>query len=170
MKKIFLSGLFFVLITSSFAQADSTYQPTYLRFPTPPPVRLLLTDSVTYFTKENLNKKSAIMFMLFNPDCDHCKKETEEILDNISKFKNIQIVMATFMPFDMMKDFYQKFNLANYNNIVVGKDVNNVLIPFYKIANLPFLAFYNKKHELISVFEGSLPIPKILAEFEKGQP
>ena len=167
MRKVFLSAIFFFSAFFAFTQADSTHQPTYLRFPTPPPIRLLLTDSVTYFTKENLNKKTATMIMLFNPDCDHCKKETEEILDNISKFKNIQIIMATFMPFDMMKEFYQKFNLSNYNNIVVGKDVNHILVPFYKVSSLPFLAFYNKKHELISVFEGSMPIPKILAEFDK---
>ena len=107
------------------------------------------------------------MFMLFNPDCDHCKKETEEILENIRKFKNIQIIMATFMPFKMMKEFYEKFNLYQYDNIVVGQDVNFFLPSFYKVANLPFHAFYNKKHELISVFEGSMNVPKILAEFDK---
>ena len=35
------------------------------------------------------------------------------------------------------------------------------------IRNLPFLAFYNRKKELISVFEGSLPMEKALLEFEK---
>ena len=109
------------------------------------------------------------MFMLFNPDCDHCKHETERIVDSIDQFKNIQIIMATFMPFDMMKAFYEKFNLANYNNIVVGQDINHILIPFYKVSSIPFLAFYDKKHQLISVFEGSLPVSKILAEFDKGQ-
>ena len=107
------------------------------------------------------------MYMLFNPDCEHCNKETEEILENISKFKNIQIIMATFMPFNMMKGFYEKFNLSQYSNIVVGNDVNYFLPTFYKIGNLPYLAFYNKKHELISVFEGALGVPKILAEFDK---
>ena len=107
------------------------------------------------------------MYLLFNPDCDHCKKETEDILGNITKFKDIQIIMATFMPFNMMKEFYKTFNLSKYNNIVVGQDVNYFLPPFYKASYLPFLAFYNKKHELISVFQGSLAVPKILAEFDK---
>src|SRR5258705_7665229 len=165
MKKtiLFTSLILTVLIAS--AQTDSL-QPAYLRFPTPPPVRLLLTDSITYFTKQNLNNKKAVMYMLFNPDCEHCQKETEEILDNISKFKNIQIIMATFMPFNMMKEFYEKYNLSLYNNIVVGNDVNYFLPTFYKFTSLPYLAFYNKKHELISVFEGSLGVPKILAELE----
>jgi thioredoxin-related protein len=166
MKKILL--IFSVLLTAaaSIAQTDSTSLPTYKRFPTPPPVRLLLTDSASYFTKANL-KNTAVMIMLFNPDCEHCQKETEDILENIGRFKNIQIVMATFMPFMMMKEFYEKYNLSKYSNIVVGKDVNNILIPFYGVTTLPFLAFYNKKHELISVFEGSLGVTKILAEFDK---
>lgn len=166
MNKIILSAFLIQIVSVAFPQADSTQAP-YLRFPTPPPFRLLLTDSITYFTKENLNKRTATMFMLFNPDCEHCKKETEEILENITRFKNIQIIMATFMPFDMMKEFYETFSLSKYSNIVVGKDINHILVSFYKVSSLPFHAFYNKKHELISVFEGSLTVPKILAELDK---
>jgi hypothetical protein len=35
------------------------------------------------------------------------------------------------------------------------------------IHNLPFHAFYNKKKELISAFEGSMSVEKILVELEK---
>jgi thiol-disulfide isomerase/thioredoxin len=167
MKKFLFTSLFILLIASAFAQADSISLPPYQRFPTPPPVRLLLTDSVNYFTKEDLNKKTAVLYMLFNPDCDHCKKETEDILQNIDKFKNIQIIMATFMSFHMMKDFYDRFDLSKYENIVVGQDENYFLPPFYMARNLPFLALYNKKHELLTVFEGSHGVPEILAAFDK---
>ncbi len=64
-----------------------------------------MPDSTSYFTKEDLPKKSAVMLMLFNPQCDHCQHETEEIIKNIDRFKNIQIVMTTSMPFDAMKEF-----------------------------------------------------------------
>jgi hypothetical protein len=67
MKKTILFTNLILAVLFASAQTDSL-QPAYLRFPTPPPVRLLLTDSVTYFTKQNLNNKKAVMYMLFNPD------------------------------------------------------------------------------------------------------
>ncbi len=149
-----------------FAQGDSTRAP-YLRFPNFPPVKLLMPDSASYFTKNDLSKKSAVMLMLFNPQCDHCQHETEEIIKNIDQFKNIQIIMATSMPFISMKEFMEKNKLSDYKNITVVQDTHYFLPSYYMIRNLPFLAFYNKKKELISVFEGSMPITKAIEELKK---
>lgn len=71
------------------------------------------------------------------------------------------------MPFDSMMAFRETYKLASYENIVVAKDVHFFLPPFFNIRNLPFMAFYNKRKELISVFEGSLSVDKMLAELEK---
>jgi len=166
MKRITLIVSLLAFMQISFAQVDSTKAP-YLRFPGFPPARLLMTDSSTYFTKDKLDKKSAVMLMMFNPQCEHCQHETEELIKNIDKFKGIQIVMTTFMPFDSMMAFRERYKLADYKNIVVTQDTHYFLPVYYRITNLPFLAFYNKKKELISVFEGSMPIEKVLKEFEK---
>ena len=166
MKRIFLLGLLLACMQVSFSQNDTTKAP-YLRFPGFPPVKLLMSDSSSYFTKASLNKKSAVMLMMFNPQCEHCQHETEALVKNIDKFKNIQIVMTTFMPFDSMMAFREKYKLAAYKNIFVTQDTHYFLPVYYQITNLPFLAFYNKKKELISVFEGSMPIEKVLKEFEK---
>ena len=71
------------------------------------------------------------------------------------------------MPFDSMLAFREKYKLAEYKNIVVAQDVHFFLITYFMIHNLPFLAFYDKKKELISVFEGGLQMDKILKVFEK---
>lgn len=107
------------------------------------------------------------MLMLFSPDCDYCQHETEEIIRHIDDFKKVQIIMATTLPFEKMADYYKKYDLSRFPNIVVGKDVGYMLPSFYNIRNLPFLAFYNSKKELISVFEGALPIEKALEELKK---
>ena len=157
---VLLSGLF------SLAQNDSIPQAPYKRFPTVPPFKLLLTDSSTYFTKEDLAKKKAVLIMLFSPDCEHCKHETEDIIKHIDAFKKVQIVMSTTRPFDKMVDYYNKYDLKRFDNIIVGKDLNYLLPVFYEIHNLPFLSLYNKKKELISVFEGALSIEKVLEKFD----
>lgn len=165
MKKHILLFLLTVIAGAAFAQADSI-QPPYKKFPTYPPVKLLLPDSVSYYTKTDLPKKTPVMLMLFNPQCEHCQHETEEIIKNIEKFKDIQIVMSTSMVFDSMMAFRAKYKLAQFDNITVAQDTHYFLPSFYMIRNLPFLAFYNKKKELISVFEGALPVERVLSVFK----
>jgi thiol-disulfide isomerase/thioredoxin len=156
-----------VLGLGVIAQKDSVPQPAYLRFPTVPPLKILRVDSVTYFTKDNLKKNKPSMIMIFNPGCEHCKHEMEEIIKNIDDFKDIQIIMSTPQSFAEMKDFYKEYKLNNYPNIVVGRDEHFVLPSFYFIHSLPFLAFYDKNQKLISVHEGSMTVPKILEEIKK---
>jgi thioredoxin-related protein len=161
---LMLMSLFFV--TAVDAQNDSLLAP-YKRFPSFPPVKLLLPDSASYFTKNDLPKKTPVMLMMFSPQCEHCQHETKELINNIDKFKNIMVVMTTSMPFDSMLAFREKHHLDQYKNIIVAQDADYFLFSFYLAHQLPFLAFYNKKKELISVFEGGLPMDKVLKEFDK---
>lgn len=166
MKKIFIILISLSVSTAVIAQSD-TIQPPYKKSPNLPAIHLLLPDSTSYFTNANLEKKKPVMLMLFNPQCSHCQHETEELIKNIDKFKHIQIIMATSMVFDSMMTFREKYKLADYKNIVVAQDIHYSLISFFMIHSLPFLAFYDKKKELISVFEGGLQMEKILKEFDK---
>ncbi|MCG2615001.1 thioredoxin fold domain-containing protein [Terrimonas sp. NA20] len=162
-----IAVLFLTVIgMKGFSQVDST-SPPFKKFPTFPPVKLLLVDSVTTFSKTDLNKKKPTMIMLFSPDCDHCKHETEELIKRIDDFKDVQILMITPMPFENMREYYQHFGLAKYSNIKMGRDTKFMLPTFYNMRFFPFLAFYNKKQELISVFEGNMPMDKILEELKK---
>ncbi|HKC36521.1 MAG TPA: hypothetical protein VKB95_10685, partial [Chitinophagaceae bacterium] len=147
MKTRLIYFIFCVISLSALAQTQP--DPPYKRFPTLPPLKLLLTDSSTIFTEKQLKKNQPLFFILFSPDCEHCKKETEELIDKIDSFKHIQIVMATFMPFDKMKQFYNDYKLDRFSNIKVGYDMQHILATYYRISYTPFLAFYDKKGNLI---------------------
>jgi thioredoxin-related protein len=165
MKKILL--LMLLIAATQAVRAQDDEKAPYLKFHNVPPFKLLLPDSVSYYTKADLPKKKALMLMLFSPMCEHCKHETAELLRNIDKFEDVQILMATSNPFDSMKVFIENFGLAAYKNIVVTYDPQFFLISYYQLHNLPFIAFYNKKQEFISVFEGNIPIDKALEELKK---
>ena len=85
----------------------------------------------------------------------------------IDSFKDIQIVMATFMPFDKMKGFYQDYKLDRFPNITVGYDTQHMLATYYRISYTPFLAFYDKKGNLIEGIQGGLPLTKVLEYFKE---
>src|SRR5919205_3267867 len=102
----------------SFGQVDTAQLP-YKRFPTLPPVKLLLSDSTSMFTKADFQKKKPVLLMLFSPDCSHCQHETEELVKYKDDLKDVQIVMATLQPLSDMKDFIERYKLKELPNVVV---------------------------------------------------
>lgn len=165
MKNAVLLFSFLIISLFSIAQGDSTLSPSE-RFRLFPQAKFLLPDSVTFFSKADLKKNKPAMMMVFAPDCDHCQHETEELTKNIDKFKGIQIVMSSMAPLTEIKTFIEKYQLSKYDNIIVGKDVSYFLPAYYQFHNLPFLAFYDKKHKLISTFSGSMKINDVLKQFK----
>ncbi|HEV8286688.1 MAG TPA: thioredoxin family protein [Chitinophagaceae bacterium] len=165
MKRIVLFLPFVLITLICFCQQDSTLPP-YKRFPTLPPFKLLKIDSSSYFTKYDLKKNKPVVIILFNPDCEYCKHETEEIIKNMDQLKNVQIIMTTVMSFDMMKSFAEKYELQKFENIIVGRDFQYTLPSFYQIHFMPYLAMYDKKGNLLTTFEGAMKIDDLVNVFK----
>ncbi|HMW67573.1 MAG TPA: redoxin domain-containing protein [Chitinophagaceae bacterium] len=166
MKKTLLFVIAFISIAPKiFSQTDTAKAP-YEKVPVFPPVRLVLPDKSAFY-KKDLPSKKPVMLMVFNPQCEHCQHETDEMLKHMDWFKNTTIVMATSMPYDSMMNFRERYNLATHSNIILGQDDQYFLYSFYAIRNLPFIAFYDKKGKLISVSRGTMPIDKVAAELKK---
>ena len=166
MKRLVPLLLFALLSLTSFAQQDSSHLPPYKRFPTVPPFKLLRIDSTTYFTKNDLKKNEPVLIVLFNPDCDHCKHEIEQIIKDIDELKNVQIVLSTMMPFHLMKSFYENYELQRFDNITVGQDFQYILPSFYQIRFMPYLAMYDKRGNLLTTFEGTMKIEDLVNVFK----
>lgn len=149
-------------ISSTEAQNGTTKQSPYQQFPDNPPLNLLLLDSSSTFTKAQFKKNKPVFLILFSPDCDHCKHETEDIIRNIDKLKDVHIVMATSQPFEKMKEFYKNYKLEQYKNITVGRDRQYMLISYFDISSLPMIAIYDKKHKLIKRHEGTMSVADML--------
>lgn len=168
MKTILFFFSCLLLSTAAMSQQNPPAEPPYKRFPTVPPFKVLLADSTTWFTREDLAKKESLVIMLFSPECDHCQHQTDSILAHIKEFKQVQFLLVTVLPFDRMKKFYDSYGLANYKNIIVGRDQQFLFPGFFQTHSLPVLAFYNRKKELITLAEGSMRIDEMLARLKKG--
>jgi thioredoxin-related protein len=164
MKRVLIAIAFSFLLFDVQAQTQTTppAEPAYVRNPDFPPIRLLEVDSVHYLTKADVRKNRKILLMFFSPECEHCKHQIQDILADFSKFKDIEIVMATFQPFDEMKKFYTYYRIGDHPNIKIGRDEKFFLVPYYKIQNLPYLALYDKKGQYITHFEGNQKVETLL--------
>jgi thiol-disulfide isomerase/thioredoxin len=143
-----------------FCQADST-APVYLRFPTIPQFTVYKAPDSTAFTRDELEKKKPVVFMIFSPDCEHCQHETETLLANIDKLKNTQIVMITYLPYPEMIEFYKKYKIADYPQITMARDTKFFFPVFFKVRNLPSIFVYDKKGNFKKNFEGSVKIDSL---------
>ena len=165
MKNWFLNLLFVCFTMAGYAQVDSI-TPPFKKFPSLPPVQMLLGDSTTMYTKKDVPIDKPVLVMIFSPDCSHCQHETEEILAHKQQLKDIHILMITFHPLWQMNEFVERYKLKEQPNIIVGKDIYLLLPGFYSLHNLPYHALYDKKRELLKVFEGSMDIEKIIESFK----
>lgn len=147
-------------IQFSVAQGPSVAEKRKL-FPT---LQLLQVDSSTLTS--GMLKRQPTLIMYFSPTCDHCQHQMDDMLAQAKALKHIQVVLATYQPFDEMVTFYHKYQLAKHSNYRLGRDVNFILPPFYDIRNLPFLALYNKEGKLITSFEGNVKVDKLIKAFE----
>jgi len=156
----------FFLFCAKAQTPNNVPDPPYLKNPGIPPFRLLEVDSVHFITKDNLKKNHKVLIMFFSPECDHCKHQMKDILADFNKFKDIEIVMATFQPFDEMKSFYNYFRIGDHPSIMIGRDEKYMLPPYYRMQSLPCLALYDKKGQFIKKFEGNQQVDTILMAFD----
>ena len=164
--KIYLLIIIALLTFAQLPAQTSPSQPAYLRFPTLPPFTLIATDSTT-ITREHLKKNRNTLLMYFSPTCDHCQVQTDSMVAEMSKLKDVQILMASYSPLSEMKTFYEDRSLAKYQNILMGYDSKYFFPPFYKMSSLPFMALYDKKGNFITSFHGNTSIDKIVEAFER---
>ncbi|MEO6314511.1 MAG: thioredoxin [Chitinophagaceae bacterium] len=149
-----------------FAQKDSMdMNAPFRKNPSIPAFDLLKTDSTTHITKLDLAGKHKTIIMFFSPDCSHCQHQTEDMLAAIDSLKDIQIVMATYQPFEEMVAFNQKYAIDKYSNIKLGRDIKYFFPPFYRMKSLPHLALYNEKGNFITSFEGNVKVAKLVDSF-----
>ena len=166
MKGVMIAALSLFLTHTPRAQTSANVPVApYLKNPEIPPFRLLKVDSVHFYTKDDIKKNRKVLIMFFSPECEHCKHQMQDILTDFSKFKDIEIVMATFQPFEEMQTFYTYYRIADHPNILMGRDEKYMLPPFYRMQSLPFLALYDKNGQFITKFEGNQHVDTILLAF-----
>ncbi len=143
-----------LMSTSLKAQlTDSSKMPPYLKSRKLPIFNMLKTDSITYFNNTKLIAKKPTLFVVFSPDCSHCKTETKRIVDSMQYIKKVQIVFASIAKIYTIKDFVETYKLNTFSNVIVCNDFRNNLGVFFRLRKAPFIALYNKKGDLDTVYE-----------------
>ncbi len=152
MKKLFILFIIAVQIHSVHAQDYDTIPPYEKDSMHIPEFTVLQTDS-TYINDKKIPSDKPVVIVYFSPTCGHCQITAQAFGEKMKDMKDIFFVWVTYNhSLDEIKDFAKKFNLQQFNNIIVGRLTTYDLPSFYRIKFTPFMAVYNKDHHLIQTY------------------
>src|ERR1700749_1368423 len=136
--------------------------------PVIPPYKILTTDSV-YVTPSNLKKDKATMIIYFAPDCSHCQHLMFELKPHMKEFKNIQVVMVTFVQqIKAIQVFARDYGLKAYPNWTVGTEGYTYKVQqYYHVATTPYIAIYDKIGKPVKYIDKDPKVEDILATVKK---
>lgn len=160
MKKIFSLFALIVVFSKSFGQPQDANGLNKIQ--DVPAFTIVVAPDSTTFTNEELPKGKPMVLIFFNPDCEHCQKETKELLAYKEELKNIPIVMVSALSYRLVKEFYTEYNLASMPNVKMGQDINYVLGTKYHPTRYPAIFVYDAKGKLSKVFAGGGEVPAII--------
>lgn len=129
-----------------------------------PAFNIILPDSSIVNTA-TLPDDKPVLFMVFSPDCEHCQKETADILKNIDSFKQMKLLFVTLDPLIRLKVYNTYYHIPNYSNITIGKDASAYIISHYQHIPPPYMILFDKEHRFRAMFKGETEVTQILSFF-----
>jgi thiol-disulfide isomerase/thioredoxin len=160
-KKISLLLAFIGTVIMVQAQKDSSGN-NLSKFETIPSFNIYTVPDSIGFSNKNLLKNKPFVLMFFSPDCEHCQKETKELMAYKEELKNIQILMVSPSSYAAVKEFYQEYTLSDMPNIKLGQDVNYALGSIFQLRTFPSMFVYDHTGKLAKAFVGNIGVPSIL--------
>ncbi len=155
---------FLLVMVSFLAQAQNKTTPDPLAAIATVPAFMVFTvpDSSSY-SNTDLIKGKPFVVLFFSPDCEHCQKETKELLAYKTELKDIPVLMVSLSSYKAIKRFYEEYGLNTMANLRLANDANYALGSRFKLRTYPSLFVYDAQGKLAKAFVGNIGVPDILA-------
>ena len=162
--KHILSFIFILLPAIAFLQPSKDTAAPYFKNNGYPDIRLLLTDSATIYTKADLPKNKTVAIIFFSPDCEHCQHTAGEMIKKMDSLSNLVMIWngPSYLPLADDKKFYDHYHLADFSNIVLGKEMSYFLPLHYRIEITPYCAIY-KNGKFYTEFRKGIELEDLIA-------
>jgi hypothetical protein len=131
-----------------------------------PPFKILQANGKV-FQAQNLPMEKSIAIIYFSPECDHCTDFLKQFFKRASEFKNVSVVMITFLSQEKVKKFVTENKVSQYPNITVGTEGTSFFVKnYYKVHDLPFMALHDKMGRLIRLYQKDIPLDDVLGRLK----
>jgi peroxiredoxin len=114
------------------------------------------------FQPNRITEGNSTVIVFFNPDCHQCTCEIEGIINNSALFNSTDILLVSDQPAGLLKQFSEKYNLDNYENIeILYADYEHIRSVFGTVF-IPATFIYCKDHNLLKSIKGEVCAEAIL--------
>jgi len=158
---------FFILVALSGCFGDHEKIVTGLEGKLLPPIGLTLIDSVSAFNTSSIPAGRPFILFYYQPHCPFCRQQTEAIVKNIDKLKNVNIYMVSSWPYNDVQEYVKRYHLGRYQNIIVIQDRQKNLDAYFQPKGVPFLAFYDSQRRLKRAFLGAQDVDVLRENVER---
>jgi peroxiredoxin len=123
------------------------------------PNLLLTLANGKQVSARNLEGKN--IFVLFQPECDHCQEEAVHIEQRLEEFKDYTLYFISSSPMDQITAFARNFNLDNRNNVTFAWTSTEGVLNHYGPIPTPSVYIYSNG-KLLNSFKGQTDIENII--------
>ncbi len=107
-----------------------------------------------------LSGKTILIF--YNPDCDHCQREAEEIHLRLDEFKAYTLYFIAASPDENVMQFATKYDLLGKDNVLFASAEVQEVVREMGPMDTPCLLIYSEERQLIKKFDGETPVEDII--------
>jgi len=151
MKNLFILVLILVKLNDVKAQEVDTIPPYEKDSSHIPAFTVLKTDS-TYTNDKAIPPDMPVVIIYFSPTCGHCQITADEFSKKMKDMRKFYFVWVSYLPLPEIKEFAKNFSLQQFNNTIIGRDVNYTIPSYFRVKVTPFIAVYNKDHHLMKTY------------------
>ena len=123
-----------------------------------PDLSLKLTSGQEVSTKE---LKGNNVFVLFQPDCDHCQEEAVFIEQRLADFKDYTLYFISSASIDQIRSFAETFRLHNKDNVKFAWTATEGVLNHYGAIRTPSVYIYSNG-KLKGSFNGQTNVENII--------
>lgn len=128
-----------------------------------PAFRVISIDSCKCINTEYIATGSPSIFIYFDPDCEHCQRETKSILAHIDQLRKANLYWITNGDLTELKQFCQNFRLDTFKNVMIGRDYEYTFYRAFLPPSTPYIAIYNSHKSLVRLYKGEPDLNSIVA-------
>lgn len=110
---------------------------------------------------EGKQLQTPAVLVLFQPDCDHCQREAQQIEKNLSAFRNYTLYFVSSAPESQIQQFQSNYKLTRENIFFGWTTTENILNTFGPI-DAPSIYIYSRAGKLVQEFNGEVAIEVVL--------
>ena len=106
-----------------------------------------------------------IVFVYFDPDCDHCQREAHELRQKAALLNKAHVLMLSAAPVSDLKNFTQTYQLTKLPNVQVAHIDRKVAYETFGFSSVPDVLIYRANGSLVKHFRGKTGIEAIAKYF-----